>query len=210
MTEANNDPNTGAPVVPGPRGGSLRPWQPGQSGNPAGMSAAKREAHRMARLASPGAVAVLTESMMDPAEDARVRIVAAGAVLDRGLGRAKEPPPEESESDQIDLAHLTREEREELKAALATIYRLTGRGLAPLSQVQIYLPDNGRGDSGVSDAEMAAAAEAVERMTRPPEEITTIRRIIVDPRTLSDEELDARIAEGERELARQRGTYPSR
>ncbi len=142
MTD-DDAPNSDGPVIPGGRGGSLRPWQPGQSGNPAGMSAARREAHRLARLASPDAVAVLTERMMDPAEDARVRIVAAGAVLDRGLGRAKEGPPDDGAADVADFAHLPPEEQAELSAALATVYRLTGRGLAPLPQVQIYLPDNG-------------------------------------------------------------------
>jgi hypothetical protein len=51
---------------------------------------------------------------------------------------------------------------------------------------------------------MAAATEAVERMTRPPGEITRITRRIVwpDVSKLTDEELARRIAEGERERAR--------
>ena len=73
-----------------------------------------------------------------------------------------------------------------------------------MPQVQIYLPYNGRDDSGASTAEMAAATEAVERMTRPPGEITRITRRIVwpDVSKLTDEELARRIAEGERERAR--------
>ena len=123
--------DTDGPMIPGGRGGAIRPWQRGQSGNPAGMSAAKREAHRLARLAAPDAVGVLIARMMDPAEDARVRTVAAGAVLDRGLGKAKDGPPETDERTDIDLSHLTPNELHELGAALATIRRLIGREFGP-------------------------------------------------------------------------------
>ena len=161
--------NSDRPEIPGGRGGTLRPWQPGQSGNPEGMNKARREAHRLARTAAPDAMAVLIERMNDPAEDSRVRTVAANAVLDRGLGKAKESPPEDDDKEDIDLSHLTPAELDELQAALDTVRRLTGRGLAPVPQFQIYLPDNGRG--------MPQGAV----LYADPDRMTTIRRVIVYP-----------------------------
>jgi hypothetical protein len=71
------------------------------------------------------------------------RIVAATAILDRGLGKPKEGPSEENESDEIDLAHLTPEERGELSAALATVYRLTGRGWLQCRRCKSTCPTTG-------------------------------------------------------------------
>ena len=163
--------NSDRPEIPGGRGGTLRPWQPGQSGNPEGMNQARREAHRLAKQAAPEAIAVLIERMSDPAEDSRVRTVAANAVLDRALGKPKEAPPEDnSDKHDIDLSHLTVAELDELQAALATVRRLTGRGLAPVPAVQIYIPDNGRGlpNGAVLYAD--------------PDRMMTIRHVIVDPK----------------------------
>lgn len=62
-----------------------RPWKPGQSGNPSGLSkdTAGRvvEARRLALEHAPRAIATLAELLDD--EDARVRIAAAEGLLDR-------------------------------------------------------------------------------------------------------------------------------
>ena len=165
MTSSNEGPE-----IPGGRGGTLRPWQPGRSGNPEGMNKARREAHRLAKMAAPDAMAVLIERMADPAEDSRVRTVAVNAVLDRALGKAKDTPPEDDDKHDLDLSHLTEAELDELSAAFATVRRLTGRGLAPVPAVQIYLPDNGR------DARRGAVLWA------DPDRMLTIRRVLVDPK----------------------------
>ncbi len=163
--------NSDRPEIPGGRGGTLRPWQPGQSGNPEGMNKARREAHRLAKQAAPEAMAVLIERMADPTEDSRVRTVAANAVLDRALGKARETPPDDdADKDDVDLSHLSNDEIAKLRAALDTVHRLTGRGLAPVPMVQIYLPHNGR--------ELPKGPV----LYTDPDRMMTIRHVIVDPK----------------------------
>jgi len=77
-------------------------------------------------------------------------LFAATAILDRGLGKPKEGPSEENESDEIDLAHLTPEERGGTLGRIGDGLPVDRAGLAPVPQVQIYLPYNGRDDSGAS------------------------------------------------------------
>lgn len=168
--QRNPELNSDRPEIPGGRGGTLRPWQPGQSGNPEGMNKARREAYRLAKQAAPEAMAVLIERMADPAEDSRVRTVAANAVLDRALGKPKETPPEDDDKQDVDLLHLSNAEVAELHAALETVRRLTGHGLAPIADAKIYIPDNGRG------LHKGAVLYA------DPDRITTVRHIIVDPK----------------------------
>ena len=84
--------------------------------------------------------------MTDPTEDSRVRVVAANAILDRGLGKPKDGPPADDEQrETYDFSHMTSAGLEKLEAAIATIHRLTGRAVASVPAVRIYIPDNGRG-----------------------------------------------------------------
>lgn len=61
---------------------NLKPWKPGQSGNPGGRP--KGIAAR-AREHTDKAIEVLVDGMAD--EDPRVRVVAAKEILDRGYGK---------------------------------------------------------------------------------------------------------------------------
>ena len=81
-------------VTPRHGHGRLRPWRPGQSGNPGGIAGRYSEVMRLAREASPEAVKTLVAIMSDPGEDARARIVAAQTILDRAWGKPKEAQPE--------------------------------------------------------------------------------------------------------------------
>lgn len=105
--------------IPQPHGGALRPWLPGQSGNPGGVSNATREAIRLAKETSPRAMAALIAIMDDPAEDTRARIVAAVHVLDRALGRPKDKPPDaETKAARFDFSRLTSDQLRVLHEAL--------------------------------------------------------------------------------------------
>ena len=116
----------GTSMVPQPHGGALRPWQPGQSGNPGGIGAALREVTRLAREASPDVMRRLIAIAVDPEEDTRAVIVAAQTILDRAFGRVTGKPPPEDAKQIVDLSTLSPANLAELKGALTVIKRLTG------------------------------------------------------------------------------------
>ena len=72
-------------ITPSHGHGRLTPWQKGQRGNPSGKSGAYLECQRICREASPRAAARLVELMED--SDTRVGLMAAQAVMDRGVGK---------------------------------------------------------------------------------------------------------------------------
>jgi hypothetical protein len=76
-------------VVPRHGGGRLRPFQPGQSGNPSGTSGRYGEVMRFCRDKSLEVSQILYSIASDPAEDARARIVACQEILGRAFGRIK-------------------------------------------------------------------------------------------------------------------------
>ena len=141
MTDENSDDG----VIPPHGRGVLRPWKPGQSGNPKGIPHYAREVTRLAKQSGPEVMRRLIEIATDTEQDPRASIVASGHVLDRAFGKAKDGPlhPDEKGAG-LDLSHLTDAEAAELGAALATVRRLTGREVGPAPVVQIYIPDNGR------------------------------------------------------------------
>lgn len=61
------------------------PFQPGQSGNPGGRPKGEAKVRSAAREHTETAIGVLVASMSD--DDARVRLAAAQAILDRGWGK---------------------------------------------------------------------------------------------------------------------------
>src|SRR5215472_9909223 len=74
-------------------------FQPGKSGNPAGLSKSRREqiaaCDQAALERTPEALATLTQ-LMRHSEDDRVRTRCAEIIIERGLGRAREAPPPEA------------------------------------------------------------------------------------------------------------------
>src|SRR5258708_2448879 len=106
-------------------GGGLRPWGRGVSGNPDGRRGAVKRAPRAPGEAKPGAIAVLIALMNDRPEESGARIVAAMAVLDRGLGRATAGlPTEDRTAGNVDLSHLIAEQRRQMAEAMASIRKL--------------------------------------------------------------------------------------
>jgi len=72
----------------------LRPWRPGQSGNPNGRPKGRSEVTRLALSNCPKAILKLVAIMEDPNVSAPEQIRAAEAILDRGLGKVVEFPEE--------------------------------------------------------------------------------------------------------------------
>jgi hypothetical protein len=83
---ATGNSASGRELLPQPHGGRIAPpWKKGQRGNPSGKSGAYLECQRICREASPRAAARLVELMED--SDTRVGLMAAQAVMDRGVGK---------------------------------------------------------------------------------------------------------------------------
>jgi hypothetical protein len=102
------------------------PWrfQPGESGNPGGLSKFYWETRRLARDAAPAVMARLIKLALH-ADDERVASVCGVAVLDRAGIRSTDYNPSEDQSQQPswDPGALTDEERENLKAYLVKMVR---------------------------------------------------------------------------------------
>jgi hypothetical protein len=77
-------------LVPAHGNGALRPFQPGQSGNPSGKGGLFHEAQRICREASPAAARRMVELMSSA--DERVALLAAEKVMERAWGKPKEKP----------------------------------------------------------------------------------------------------------------------
>src|ERR1700731_2505615 len=92
-------------VPPHGRGALVRPWQPGQSGNPTGKGGALRDAQRLAQQSTPKAIRRLID-MLDSKDD-RVVVVAANALWEKAGGKVMENNPEKETGKRIDLSKLT-------------------------------------------------------------------------------------------------------
>jgi hypothetical protein len=108
----------------------LRPWKPGQSGNPGGMAKVYHVARKILRDRSPEMCAELVDLALN-AEEERVRSVCLIAALDRaGLKPADYDPKEEDGMYQgrprFDPSLYTSEELEQLHAAIMLMARKQG------------------------------------------------------------------------------------
>ena len=73
--------------IPSHGRGRLRPFQAGASGNPSGRQGRYHEIIKLAREASPRAMAILVQVMDDETEETRCRLVAIQEILGRGFGK---------------------------------------------------------------------------------------------------------------------------
>lgn len=67
---------------------TLKPWKPGQSGNPSGLPKVKHDLIRHARLHSEEALETALSIMRDGRQKGSTRLAAAGLILDRAWGKA--------------------------------------------------------------------------------------------------------------------------
>jgi hypothetical protein len=65
-------------------------FQKGQTGNPRGRPKVVREVRDLARQHTGDAIRVLASIMNDEGQDARARVAAANAILDRGNGKPQQ------------------------------------------------------------------------------------------------------------------------
>lgn len=82
-----------------------RPFQPGQSGNPSGRPKMPESLKaRIAKLASKDAVDVLEAALKDA--DPKVKLQAAGMLMDRAWGKAITPSEVKVEAADLNAQHL--------------------------------------------------------------------------------------------------------
>jgi hypothetical protein len=80
---------------------NLRPFVPGQSGNPSGRA---RGLERLAREHTEAALEVLVQALQD--EDTRNRITAASMILDRGWGKPAQTVTDATTGETVTFLHL--------------------------------------------------------------------------------------------------------
>jgi hypothetical protein len=88
MSDTNELPDD--PGASANKRGTLRPWPKGQSGNPRGRprkTPEAREVEKLARASSAAALDVVL-AIMQGGDGDRVRLAAALAVIERGIGKA--------------------------------------------------------------------------------------------------------------------------
>ncbi len=89
--------------------GRLRPFRPGESGNPGGVAGRYQEVVKLAREASPEAMRVMIEIMRDADEETRARLVAIEGIFNRAFGRPREMPEGEGRGPGLNLEGVSEE-----------------------------------------------------------------------------------------------------
>jgi hypothetical protein len=102
---------------------NLRPFAPGQSGNPGGRPRIPDDVKALARSYTREAITTAAEIMRNPAETGTARMSAVNTILDRGWGKAPQHISVDNMGDLTDA-----ELRTELAAAVAELRRV---GLDP-------------------------------------------------------------------------------
>ncbi len=87
-------------------------WKKGESGNPSGRPAIKREVRELAKAMCPEAMQTLGQIMRDKKQPGSARVAACKEVFDRAMGRAEQ---HHKVSGRIDFAHLLAEYTEQAK-----------------------------------------------------------------------------------------------
>ena len=95
--------------IPAHGRGRLRPFQPGQSGNPGGIGGKYAEVMRLCREAGPAVAQRLIEIALDPEEERRIVVIASQEVLTRGFGRPREMPEGEGRGPGLNLEGVPEE-----------------------------------------------------------------------------------------------------
>lgn len=99
-----------------PKPTNLKPFQPGQSGNPGGRPRLPDDVKALARSYTREAIETATEIMRDPEQTGTARMSAINTILDRGWGKAPQHITVDTMGDLTDA-----ELRAELAAAVAEL-----------------------------------------------------------------------------------------
>ncbi|MDR3439869.1 DUF5681 domain-containing protein [Telmatospirillum sp.] len=83
----------------------LRPFQPGQSGNPGGRPKVIAEIRKLAQEHAPEAIKTLVDICTNPKASSAARVAAANSLLDRGFGKPVQPIVGDDDSDPVSLIH---------------------------------------------------------------------------------------------------------
>lgn len=108
--------------------GQLTPWKPGQSGNPLGISKAKRVVRDLAVKNCARSMEVIIE-LMETAEDERVRLAAAIEVKNTAIGkpRVRDLTKEEIEAEVDKRIRALAQQANEMRRAGALDVTPTGK-----------------------------------------------------------------------------------
>jgi hypothetical protein len=102
--------------IPARNGGVIKPWQPGKSGNPSGLSSDGKY-HEVRKICADNSVAAALEQVkLMTDDDPRIRFLATEAVLKRGVGAPRDHSNEKST--RVDLSALNESERMSLAELL--------------------------------------------------------------------------------------------
>lgn len=99
-------------------------WQPGQSGNPSGMSTSEVQIRKLIRGHGPTITNKMLQVFFD-SQDERVVTVLGKELLYRAYGKPKEARDDDDDRAKPDISNLTDKERKQLKRYLL---KAVGRG----------------------------------------------------------------------------------
>jgi hypothetical protein len=107
-------------IVPRTGIGRLRPFQPGQSGNPSGLSNGQVSAYTLARQMCAGATPKAVEKQIEllESQDERIVLMASQAIIERGAGKVRDHSAEEQQTSRVNLDALTADDRKALALLL--------------------------------------------------------------------------------------------
>jgi hypothetical protein len=106
--------------IPGKNGGVLRRWQPGQTGNPSGLSSDGKY-HEVRKICADNSLkAILKQVELIDDPDPRIAFLATEAVLKRGVGVARDHSNEKPM--RVDLSALSEDQRKSLAEMLRLMF----------------------------------------------------------------------------------------
>ena len=103
----------------GPKGGILRMFPKGVSGNPGGIQGEYQQVRRLCAQHSVEASRRLIELMRG--SDERVAYMAATSIIERGVGKVRDHSAEESAMARVDLSRLSQSDQELLVRLLKRV-----------------------------------------------------------------------------------------
>lgn len=101
-------------MATGNREENLKPFKPGESGNPVGRPKIPADVREAFKAHTHDALRVLVEVMDNKAEKGSARVAAASCILDRAWGKPVQSVDMKAEVKSIDVSKLTKEQMDAL------------------------------------------------------------------------------------------------